>query len=285
MSNPKNPFFSVVVPTFERADDLSKCLFSLSYENQDGAPPFEIIVSDDSKTDNCKKLVENDFSDAKWGKGKKIGPAGNRNAGVARANGKWIVFLDDDCVAQYGYLVAYANAIKKHPKTLVFEGRIYADRPRKTWAEGCPENENGGMFWTSNLCVNKELYLELGGLDERFKVAYEDVEFAYRIKQKKLSTVFVSDAAVCHPWRTLRKQIKNWKQMDYQWDSLRLFLEKQPSAKSEYGNPGLYLRHAWRMVTKDLFFCIFKLKGKGIDILFKHFFCSLEISIRIFFLK
>ena len=28
------------------------------------------------------------------------GPAGNRNAGAARAMGEWIVFIDDDCIAQ-----------------------------------------------------------------------------------------------------------------------------------------------------------------------------------------
>ena len=43
---------------------------------------------------------------------KQTGPAGNRNAGVKRAIGEWIIFLDDDCVAQGGFLEAYANAIR-----------------------------------------------------------------------------------------------------------------------------------------------------------------------------
>ena len=52
--------------------------------------------------------------------------------GLTGARGKWIVFLDDDCIAQKGYLAAYATAITENPNVLVFEGRIFADRPRKT---------------------------------------------------------------------------------------------------------------------------------------------------------
>ena len=183
----------------------------MSTEVQLDAPTYEIIVSDDSSSDSSRILIEKYFPHVHWGEGKKIGPAGNRNAGVARARGEWIVFLDDDCIAQEGYLRAYANAIEANPDVLVFEGRIFADRPRRTWAEGCPENEYGGMLWTSNLCVSRKLFMEMGGLDERFKIAYEDVDFAHRLKQRRIHSCFVSDAAVCHPWRTLREKGNNWK--------------------------------------------------------------------------
>lgn len=180
-------FFSIVIPTFERPDDLNNCLNSLSKTNQKYIPPYEIIVSDDSNSDSSRILIEKDFPHVNWGEGKKIGPAGNRNAGVNRARGEWIVFLDDDCIAQKGYLAAYAAAINKYPNLFVFEGKIFADRPKKTWSEGCPENESGGMLWTSNLCIKKTLFDNIGGFDERFVIAYEDVDFAYRLKKGILS--------------------------------------------------------------------------------------------------
>ena len=46
-----------------------------------------------------KKIGSENFPDVCWGKGKQNGPAGNRNAGVERVSGKWIVFIDDDCIA------------------------------------------------------------------------------------------------------------------------------------------------------------------------------------------
>jgi len=265
-----NIFFSVVIPTYERPDDLRLCLNSLSKEIQQGYQSYEIIVSDDSKSDESRKMVEKEFPDVSWGKGKQNGPAGNRNAGVGRAKGEWIVFLDDDCIAQEGYLNAYAKAIVTNQGILVFEGRIFADRPRKTWAEGCPENEHGGMLWTSNLCVNRKLFIEMGGLDEKFKIAYEDVDFAHRLKQRRISSIFVSDAAVCHPWRTLRKEGNNWKPKSYEIKSLQIFLKKHPDAWNEHGKKRIYLRNLLRMIAKDLPFCLFNLGGRGIDVLFSQ---------------
>ena len=134
MNEVGNIFFSVVIPTYERPDDLRICLNSLSKDIQLGSPSYEIIVTDDSKSDKSRRMVEKEFPDVSWRKGKQNGPAGNRNAGVDRAKGEWIVFLDDDCIAQEGYLNAYAKAIRANPDVLVFEGRIFADRPRRTWA-------------------------------------------------------------------------------------------------------------------------------------------------------
>ena len=270
MNEVGNIFFSVVIPTYERPDDLRICLNSLSKDIQLGSPSYEIIVTDDSKSDKSRRMVEKEFPDVSWGKGKQNGPAGNRNAGVGRAKGEWIVFLDDDCIAQEGYLNAYAKAIVTNQGILVFEGRIFADRPRKTWAEGCPENEHGGMLWTSNLCVNRKLFIEMGGLDEKFKIAYEDVDFAHRLKQRRISSIFVSDAAVCHPWRTLRKEGNNWKPKSYEIKSLQIFLKKHPDAWMEHGRRRIYLRNLLRMIAKDLPFCLFNLGGRGIDVLFSQ---------------
>jgi GT2 family glycosyltransferase len=261
-------FFSVVIPTYERPEDLRKCLESLDPKEQANSPSYELIVTDDSRTDACMDLVLNEFPQVSWGKGKQNGPAGNRNAGVARAQGEWIVFIDDDCIAQAGYLSAYEKAIESDPNLGALEGRIYPDRPRKTWAEGCPANETGGMFWTSNLCVKRSIFLELGGLDERFEVAYEDIDFAHRLKKAAVATTFVREAAACHPWRGLRSGGKNWKRKGYELESLTHFLQKHPEALAEHGSSATYLRHFRRMLTKDLAYCLFKLGGHGLDILF-----------------
>jgi GT2 family glycosyltransferase len=226
------------------------------------APKYEIIVTDDSKSEVSRKMVEKEFPDVFWGKGKQNGPAGNRNAGVDRAKGEWIVFLDDDCIAQEGYLNAYAKAIRANPDTQVFEGRIFADRPRRTWAEGCPENEHGGMLWTSNLCVNRKLFMEMGGLDERFQIAYEDVDFALRLKQKKTDSIFVSEAAVCHPWRTLKQEGNNWKKVGYQFQELLIFLEKHPDQYPLH-SAKVFLKHGVRALIKEIPYGFFKFMGKG----------------------
>ena len=94
MNEEGNIFFSVVIPTYERPDDLRICLNSLSKDIQLRSPSYEIIVTDDSKSEGSKRMVEKEFPYVSWGKGKQNGPAGNRNAGVDRAKGEGIaVFI------------------------------------------------------------------------------------------------------------------------------------------------------------------------------------------------
>jgi GT2 family glycosyltransferase len=262
LKDESNLFFSVVVPTYERPDDLRICLNSLSIDKQSGCPCYEIIVTDDSKCDESRRMVAKEFPNVSWDKGKQNGPAGNRNAGVARAKGEWIVFLDDDCIAGEGYLNAYAKAIESNPNVLVFEGRIFADRPRKTWAEESPENEDGGMLWTSNLCIRRKLFVQLGGLDERFEVAYEDVEFALRLRQLGYNHHFSYNASVCHPWRPVSANKSNWKKSGYQFQELVTFLNKHPD-QYPFHSAKIFIKNATRGLFKDLIWGIFKFKGRG----------------------
>ena len=273
MKDKSKLFFSVVIPTYERPVDLKVCLNSFSEIRQKDSPSFEIIVTDDSHSDESKRLIEREFPNVCWGKGKQNGPAGNRNAGVDRAKGEWIVFLDDDCIAQKNYLNAYAKAINNNPDIQVFEGRIFADRAKKTWAEGCPENEHGGMLWTSNLCIRKGLFFEIGKFDERFKVAFEDVDFAYRLKKNNHLTIFVAEAAVCHPWRSLRSGGKNWKRRGYEVESLFLFIEKHGT--NEKANINLYIRYLIRTITTDQIKSIIQFKCRGYTFLISQIFTIL----------
>ena len=276
MSEEGKVFFSVVIPTYERPNDLRVCLHSLKEEFHADSPNYEFIVTDDSKSDESRTMVEREFPNVLWGKGKHNGPAGNRNAGVSRATGEWIVYIDDDCIADQRYISTYYNAIMQNPEIVLFEGRIYPDRPRKTWAECCPENSNGGMFWTSNLCVRKSTFLEIGGFDERFRVAYEDIDFAYRIKSKGFKSRFIKNASVCHPWRTLKYEGNNWKPKGFEISELLLFIKKHPNAK-EHNSRLVYVRHLKRMITTDLLKCLFQFKGKGIQTLISQIMTTMMV--------
>ncbi|MEK9772123.1 MAG: glycosyltransferase [Opitutae bacterium] len=269
-------FFSVIIPTFERPTDLQKALIALSPKIQKSAQPYEVIVSDDSNDQRSRVMIESKFKGITWTEGKKNGPAGNRNSGAMLSRGDWLIFIDDDCIPESNFIQSYELAILQNPQISVFEGRIFPDRQRKTWAEGCPENSSGGMLWTSNLCIKKSLFDEIGGFDERFRVAYEDIEFAHRLKQNKIQSKFVHEAAVCHPWRSLRSGGKNWKTKGYQIESLLLFLEKHKDAHNEFGRPALYLKNFIRIISKNLFYCLFKLRGRGIDILLSQALVSFQ---------
>jgi glycosyltransferase involved in cell wall biosynthesis len=90
--------FTVIIPTFNRAENLNRCLNSLEIQTY---KRFEVIVCDDGSTDNTKEIVSGYqnklnlkyFYSENWG-----GPARPRNLGIENASSNWIFFVDsDDC--------------------------------------------------------------------------------------------------------------------------------------------------------------------------------------------
>jgi glycosyltransferase involved in cell wall biosynthesis len=88
--------FSIIVPTFNRAQDLDRlldCLLNQTYKN------FEVIICDDGSNDNSKEIVVKYsnkmlikyFWSENWG-----GPAKPRNLGIKESVGEWLCFLDSD---------------------------------------------------------------------------------------------------------------------------------------------------------------------------------------------
>jgi len=201
-SSKSAPLISVVIPTRHRNDLLARCLDGLAPGIQRGAPGYEVIVTDDGVDADAQRMVTDRYPWSRWIVGPKRGPAANRNSGARAAYGEWLVFLDDDCIPDACYVISYANAICDQPGFDVFEGRTYADRPRKSLAETSPINENGGFLWSCNFLIRKSLFESMHGFDERFPyAAMEDVEFRVRLKKIGQSFWFVKKAAVCHPWR------------------------------------------------------------------------------------
>lgn len=89
--------FSVIIPTYNRALQLQKCLESLvlqTYKN------FEVIIADDGSTDNTKLVVENFKSKLNIQYLYQEIPSGRaarpRNLAAQKASGEWLCFLDSD---------------------------------------------------------------------------------------------------------------------------------------------------------------------------------------------
>jgi glycosyltransferase involved in cell wall biosynthesis len=90
-----NPFFSIVIPVFNRADLIGGALESvLAQEFQD----YEVIVVDDGSIDELEPVIEkytqrgvqflrND---------KNLGVGPTRNKGVRASRGRWVIFFDSD---------------------------------------------------------------------------------------------------------------------------------------------------------------------------------------------
>ncbi|MEQ8536747.1 MAG: glycosyltransferase [Coleofasciculus sp. D1-CHI-01] len=226
ISMPLSPFFSVVIPTYHRNDLLVKCLDCLAPGRQTlSADQYEVIITDDGSHATAEKIVLKYYTWAKWVAGSSLGPACNRNNGAKYTQGEWLVFTDDDCLPDPQWLEAYRKAIAAQTACLVFEGRVYVERPRRSFGETAPVNESGGYLWSCNFAIHRQLFEFLGGFDERFPyAAMEDVDLRLRITKSKHKFIFVKEAAVCHPWRYKG----NWKQLKKRQESVLLYLSIHP---------------------------------------------------------
>lgn len=113
-----NIFFSIVIPTYNRADFIGKTVESLlnqEYKN------FEIIVIDDGSTDNTKEVISK-FENPKvkyfYKKNEERGAA--RNFGVKQSKGDYINFFDSDDIAYVNHLNVACQTIQENESPEVF---------------------------------------------------------------------------------------------------------------------------------------------------------------------
>jgi glycosyltransferase involved in cell wall biosynthesis len=121
------PFFSVIIPTFNRDRLLSKALLSVL---QQTFSDWECLIIDDGSTDSTKELVM-EFSTnehrIKYFYQENTGRSAARNKGFELAKGEYICFLDSDDHYLPDYLQKLSGFIqqKKKPVVFIFSNIIY----------------------------------------------------------------------------------------------------------------------------------------------------------------
>ncbi|MFM5985591.1 MAG: glycosyltransferase family 2 protein [Sphaerospermopsis kisseleviana] len=234
------PSFSVVIPTFRRHQQLSECLSCLApyfdpATKQPVVATLEVIVSDDANEPELASLLQQHYPWCRYTPAPGRGPAANRNHGARQATAEWLVFTDDDCLPQPGWLEAYAHHVNRSD---VMEGRTAPAGRRTRVDEECPINEHGGYLWSCNFAINRVLFLQLGGFNEDFPAAaMEDVELNRRINLAGLKRQFVGTAEVRHPWR----QRKGVGFVRIHSRSIATYVALHPETGSAFTPPVLFL--------------------------------------------
>lgn len=101
------PFFSIIIPTYNRATFIDKTIQSVLQQTYTN---FEIIVIDDGSTDNTEQIVKARKDDRLFYYKKENGERGAaRNFGVVKAKGNYITFLDSDDILYKNY---FSNALE-----------------------------------------------------------------------------------------------------------------------------------------------------------------------------
>jgi glycosyltransferase involved in cell wall biosynthesis len=203
------PFFSVIIPTYERPGLLAECIRALARLDYP-AERFEVIVVDDgSAVAPAAELEEfGELLDVRLLTQANAGPAAARNRGAAAARGHFLAFTDDDCAPDAGWLRALAARFAETPDRLV-GGRTLNALPANPHAETSQliievvyEHYNTGpagprFFASNNLAAPAELFRAGRGFDEAFTTS-EDREVCDRWLARGLRLAYAPDAVVLH---------------------------------------------------------------------------------------
>jgi len=229
------PQVSVIVVSYNAADELEGCLRSLAALPEVAADPAfaQVIVSDNGSADDSRERAAKAFPGATIiENGANLGFAKACNIGAASAAAPLLFFFNPDARAQPGLLsnaVAYFDA---HPdvamagaKLLNEDGSVAPSAGEfDTWWQAFLRSSAWGeMPWfqaQSNgyalrsfdyaserdvdlvvgaaMFIRAQVFRELGGFDERFFLYHEEIDFAHRLHDRGLRVVFLPQCVAMH---------------------------------------------------------------------------------------
>jgi glycosyltransferase involved in cell wall biosynthesis len=108
------PYFSIIIPTYNRGDLISRTLTTIQSQTIDR---WEVLIVDDGSQDNTADVVRPFLADSRFQylpkENAERGAA--RNYGLARAQGEYVIFLDSDDLFHPNHLVTLRTAIQAAP--------------------------------------------------------------------------------------------------------------------------------------------------------------------------
>lgn len=132
----EEPFFSIIIPTYNRAEYIGKTLESVAAQTFSS---YEVVIVDDGSTDHTAKTVEKWLSPNIRYVYQENGERGKaRNKGISMAKGKYITFLDSDDLFYPNHLELAAKNIAKYQSPLVYR-QNYELRAPNGQLQGTPE--------------------------------------------------------------------------------------------------------------------------------------------------
>ena len=213
--------YSVIIPVYNRPDEVNELLQSLA---QQSFKSFEVIVIEDGSAIPCKQVVDeyNKVLDLHYFTKSNSGPGQTRNYGAERSQGEYLIILDSDCILPQGYF----EAIEKELQTATADAFGGPDRAHASFSDIQKAiNYSMTSFFTTggirggkkkmdkfyprsfNMGVRRSTYQALKGFSNmRFG---EDIDFSIRIFKEGYTCRLFPRAWVYHKRRTdLKKFFK-----------------------------------------------------------------------------
>jgi len=232
------PFFSVIIPTYNRATLLPKAIESVFAQTY---TDWELIIIDDASTDNTKEVVE-EYSDNRiryYKNDVNLERSASRNRGIEASKGQYICFLDSDDVFLSQRLELLKSEIEKRQTQvfMVFTDLVYNNGILLSYSnEKMQSYKSIFDFLTDNIigvpqvCIHRNI-LENIQFNPDIRIA-EDLELWLRIAKAYNVTYFENQPTVMayeHEERSVNLKKHNSGQQ--QLSALRYIFSKEHSGR------------------------------------------------------
>jgi glycosyltransferase involved in cell wall biosynthesis len=189
--------------TYNRAHLLGRVL-DACFEQTVPDDFYEVVLVNDGSRDatpavieaartraNCRFIVVDQAN---------AGLARARNAGIARASGERIIFIDDDVLPTPVFVEEHLRSHVRHPARVVrgaaIETASFDRLPTPTWTLA---NYSGNWFWTTNVSAPLAAIRAAGGFTESFaEYGWEDIELGLRLRAAGVRGTFNRFAVAFH---------------------------------------------------------------------------------------
>ena len=195
------PATTVVVVTWQGAHLLPACLESLRHQTE----PHAVLVVDNGSTDGTQQLLAERFPEVTvLQTGANLGFAGGAQAGLDAATTPYVALLNNDAVADPGWLAALVRSLDAHPEAAAVTSRMLlqdtdppllnntgvvlldtdygADRDLRADAATRLEPDSVFGFSGGAALLRLEAVRAVGGFPRRFFLYYEDTDLSWRLR-------------------------------------------------------------------------------------------------------
>ena len=211
------PSISVIIPHFNDLQGLQTCLTAL---REQSVPATEIIICDNGSPCGLEAIEHLCVAPETVVLEPVKGAAAARNAGVRRASGHILAFLDSDCIPDPGWLAAGCQALQH--ADLVGGAMIlsFENPERRTNVEAFEAQfafpnqryvEREHFSVTANLFTKRSTFAQVGFFRPDVP---EDKDWGQRAHAMGYRWIFAPDAKVLHPAR------RSWPQLQAKWKRL-----------------------------------------------------------------
>lgn len=217
------PRFSVIIPVFNRPQEIRSLLESLLHQT---VTNFEVIIIEDGSTNTCAAVCEQ-FQDRLrlvYHSKPNSGPGPSRNVGFGLAKGEYFVVFDSDCQLPAHYFEAVTGALAIHrwdawggpdrghaSFTPIQQAMAYTMSSIFTTGGIRGKRTHAGWFQprSFNMGIHRRVFEKTGGF--QFDRYAEDIEFSIRIRDAGFKVGLIEEAFVYHQRR--ENFIQFWRQV------------------------------------------------------------------------